>query len=392
MRRMSILTCSILFMSCLSFAQPTEEDVVLLKNGQVFRGTIKDKITAGGTITIASDAGQSAALYWAEIVLIKRLPLGIPDSVLVRSFDHEKVIDKSGRSTEEVQPPSRGPVFDFKGFSKEEDAIFLVDGSILRGIVLNQKDDGTISFWSDDGWKQIGEPAVKKFMRVEKGIPDSTLIMTHVKIPGEWRVGENRILSVHAGMTFPMGDLATAPAPGVSAMKSGFAFGIDAGIPVVPGFRWLTSVTYSRHARDLSANLTDLVPADGSATPCHLIRVLTGIEARTYGPSLLQLHAMAQCGLFFLNADGYEVALPRSYYHLSGTAKIQALSSTSFGVAVSGGLLIGRLSLDLHWMMFRPEYTNKIDILYEYGYTQAYDNTVAKGINVLTCTLGFSVY
>ena len=392
MKRLSILALCLLVAVSWSFADSSDEDIILTAKGEVFRGTINDKLTAGGTISITPDAGQALAVYWSEIVAIKRLPRGIPDSVLIGSFDHKNAADQSGRPVEVILPPNKGAKFDFKGYVDDEDIVFLVDGSVLRGIVLNQKRDGTVSLWTSGAWKEIGGPAVLASVRSKRGIPDSTLVNTYVKVPEEWRAGENRILSIHAGYVFPVGDFAQPTDKGGSNTKGAYAIGLDAGLRIMPGYRWLTSVAYSRHSRDLPPAVVDADAQGGGATSCSVFQIYTGIEIRSSGPSILHAHAAAQVGLVALNADSYELTIPQTYTHLPGKAVISGFSTSTLGFALTGGVLIGRFSVDLRWASFKPEYSTKTDLLYIYNYSQSLEKTVDERSSLFTLTVGFSIY
>ncbi len=374
------------------FSQSQEEDIILLKNGSIFRGTITDKITPGGTITITPNGRQAIALYWSEIALIRRWPVEIPDSVVIKSFLKRQPEGKPGQAVVTIEPPAREPAFSFKEYRNEEDVVFLVDGTLLRGIVLNQRNDGSVSLWRGGEWKDIGGPAVTKYVHVETGIPDSTLNMMYIDSPRRFREAESRLFSVHAGMTFTGGEFAKPTDRGGNPTKSGYAVGIDFGFRVLPGFRWLTSFTYSHHLRENPVVLEDVYVTDASAQPCNIYNLITGVEGRISGPGEVQVHGAVQGGLITMSAGDFRMELPQTYYHLPGNLRIAGYSTSSFSFSGMIGIMFRRLSFDVRWTTFKPEYTTSTELMYIYNIKQTFEHAVDTRVNLITCTIGVSIY
>jgi hypothetical protein len=373
-------------------AQEPNEDVLLTINGTIVRGTISDKITPGGTITIIPAQGKPSATFWSELVAVRRLPAGIPDSVIRGSFDYHAKKDAQGHIFQVYEEPRKRPKFDFVGFETQEDVLFLVDGTILRGALINQRGDGVFSLWTSGTWKEVGGRAVVTNVRVERGIPDSTLVYTYLKVPERWRTGELRIFSFHCGFSVPLGDLATPRAEGRSTTKTGPAFGVEAGIRLWPGIRWLTSGIYSRHPRDVPQFFLDATTTSYGTTPWNVFQFMTGFEARMASSSEIRARFAALAGIVGMNAGGYEATFPQTFTHLSGTVKVEGVSSSSFGLAVAGGLLAGRFSLDIKWTYFKPEYTATSTLDYVYGSTSIIKNSAPEIAGFLVVSLGFSIY
>ncbi len=369
-----------------------DEDVLITTNGAIFRGTISDKITPGGTITLIPAQGKPSATLWSELVAVRRLPGGIPDSVIRGSFDHHAKRDTGGRTTDVYEAPRKGSKFDFTGYETQEDVLFLVDGTILRGALINQRGDGVFSLWTSRTWKEVGGLAVVTNVRVDRGIPDSTLVYTYLRAPEQWRAGELRIFSAHGGLSIPVGDLATPRGEGRSTTNAGPAFGVDAGIRILPGIRWLTSAVYSRHSREVPQFFLDATTTSYGTTALNVIQFMTGFEARMATASDFRARFAVLAGVVGMNASGYEATFPQTYSHLAGSARIEGISSSSFGLAFSGGLLAGRVSLDVRWTYFKPEYTATSILYYEYGSTTNVINSMAEKAGFLVVSLGFSIY
>ncbi len=392
MIRLAICLTAIFATCMVCTAQERNEDVLLTIDGTLFRGTISDKFAPGGTITILPAEGKPSATLWSEVVAIRRLPAAIPDSVIRGSFDHHTKKDAEGKLSRVFEEPRKTPKFDFTGYETHEDVLFLVDGTILRGALINQRSDGTHSFWTSGTWKEIGGRAVVTSARVQRGIPDSTLVYTYLKAPEQWRTGELRIFSVHGGLSVPIGDLATPKSEGRSTTKAGPAIGVEAGIRLSPGFRWLTSGTYSRHSREAPQFFLDAATTISGTTPLNAFQVMTGLEVRMASSSDIRARFAALAGIVSISAGSYEATFPQTYQHLAGTAKVDGISSSSFGFALAGGLLVGRFSLDIKWTYFKPDYTATSTLVYEYGYMDIVKNSAAETSGFLLISLGFSIY
>ncbi len=392
MIRFTICLTAILATCMVCIAQERNEDVLLTIDGKLFRGRISDKITPGGTITILPAEGKPSATLWSEVVAVRRLPAGIPDSVIRGSFDSHAKKGAEGQMSRVYEEPRKSPKFDFAGYETREDVLFLVDGTILRGVLINQRGDGVFSLWTSGTWKEVGGLAVVTNVRVDRGIPDSTLVYTYLRTPEQWRAGELRIFSVHGGLSIPVGDLATPRGEGRSTTNTGPALGVDAGIRVWPGIRWLTSAVYSRHSREVPQFFLDATTTSYGTTALNVIQFMTGFEARMATASEFRARFAVLAGVVGMNAGGYEATFPQTYQHQGGTAKIEGISSSSFGLAFSGGLLAGRFSLDVRWTYFKPEYTATSILYYEYGSTTNVINSMAEKAGFLVVSVGFSIY
>jgi hypothetical protein len=94
-----LLAFILLFVSSFAFAQDAEQDVIIFKNGHVFRGTVTDRLTPGGTVLrgVQLDEGIDGAIgLWtgcgytrvpqSTVVKSVRVNRGIVDSMLVMTY------------------------------------------------------------------------------------------------------------------------------------------------------------------------------------------------------------------------------------------------------------------------------------------------------------------
>ncbi len=366
-------------------AQEVEEDVVVLKDGTVFRGTIPDALAPGGAVSVRRHDGSMAALFWSEIIAIKRLPAGIPDSLIAQSF-----IGLHAGKVPVGQPG--GPRVDLKGYQRFEDILFLNDGSILRGVQLNEAIDGRTVVWVNGQPKYVPESMIEKAARVERGVPDSVLIMTYVKIPKEWTDSERRIFTVFGGIAMPFNSGGSSVNSSGRTIGAGPMVGVEAGIQLWPGFRWLTNATYSAHTRSADPDVRAIDGVVAPETKGKYLVFLTGGEMRTITSSGFKLRLFAQVGMLSYKETGYDLAIPQTFYHLAGTVQVHEISASSFALCAGAGVMFGRVGADLRWIFSRPGYTSTTYIQYAFSNRTTIDTPENNSGHQIQLSLGVSIF
>lgn len=361
-------------------SQVQEEDVVVLKDGRVFRGTVANKVTPGGSVSLSTADSKVVTLYWEELAVVRRVPAGIPDSILILSF-----LPAQGRY---AGPPR----IDLAGYERSEDVVFTRDGALRRGIILHDGKRGWVGLWSEGSLAQLPHASVIRSVHVDRGIPDSMLIMTHIAPPVAWTEGERRYLSVFGGFTMPvMGeqkiedadsrDLDTAPVAGV-----------EVGVRIARGLRWLTGATYSSHGHGSIGSIAAIDGATGPDMKARIISVLTGLELRSIGPSLFQYRVFAQGGILMVSEQGYRISFPQTYYHLKGEATVDDASASAFGASMGCGLLAGWFTVDLRWIISKVSLATHTTIHYQYGDPRTLESADGRVLNLFMITAGFSPF
>lgn len=363
-----------------AFCQIQEEDVVVLKDGHVFRGAIANKITIGGTISLTGADGKTVVLFWEELAVVRRLPAGIPDSVLVQAF-----LPPTGRF---AGPPR----IDLKGYDRAEDVVFTRDGAVRRGVQLNEGLGGWIGLWVDGSYSKFPRSAVMRSVRVDRGIPDSMLIMTHIAPPVAWSEAERRYLTLFGGYAMPMMGEHKVEDVAPRDLDAAPVFGLEVGIRIGRGIRWLTGATYSSHGHGSIASIGAIDGATSEDMKMRIIAVFTGIEVRTIGPSVFQFRGFLQGGMLMLSEKGFNVSFPQTYYHLKGDATADDMSAKAFGIQAGGGIVAGRFTLDVRWIISKPAVTTRTTIVYQYSNPKTLEFTDDRMLNLFMITAGFSPF
>lgn len=379
-RNFALLFSLLTLLTVCAICQPQEEDVVVLKDGHVFRGTIANKVTIGGTISLTAADGKTVALYWEELAVVKRLPAGIPDSILVQSF-----LPAQGRFT---GPPR----MDLKGYEHSEDVLFTTDGAVRRGVQLNEGIGGWIGLWADGRFSEVPRTAVLKSVRVDRGIPDSMLIMTHIAPPVAWSEAERRYLTVFGGYAMPMMGEHKVEDVAPRDLDAAPVVGLEVGFRIGRGMRWLTGATYASHGHGTIASIGAIDGATPEDMKMRAIAVFTGLEVRTIGPSPFQFRGFLQGGMLMLSEKGYHVSFPQTYYHLKGEATVDDISANALALQVGGGIVAGRFTLDVRWIMSKPSVSTSTTILYQYTDPKTVKSTDDRMLNLFMLTAGFSPF
>lgn len=380
-KRSFILLVSLLTLVMVhAICQPQEEDVVVLKDGHVFRGTIANKVTIGGTISLTAADGKTVALYWEELAVVKRLPTGIPDSILIRSF-----LPPQGRF---AGPPR----IDLKGYARSEDVVFTRDGAVRRGVQLNEGSEGWIGLWSESVLSKLPQSTVLRSVRVDRGIPDSMLIMTHIAPPVAWTEGERRYLTLFGGYAMPMMGETKVEDVAPRDLDAAPVLGLEVGFRIGRGMRWLTGATYASHGHGTIASIGAIDGATPEDMKMRVLAVFTGLEARTIGPSVFQFRGFLQGGMVMLSEKGFHVSFPQTYYHLKGEATVDDISANALALQVGGGVVAGRFTLDIRWLMSKPSVSTSTTILYQYSDPKTVTFTDDRMLNLFMLTAGFSPF
>ena len=381
----SLASFFLLGIVALCSGQVTEEDVIILRDGKIFRGTISDLISVS-TIIITRVDSRAAVLYMPEIAVMKRLPPGIPDSTLLKTLSDARRVPRAGQPWAQGTLQGEPPIVDLVGHQSLEDIVFAADGSMLRGVILNAGSDGTISLWTDGNLKEIPGSAIRKVVHVDRGIPHSILDETYINVPPLWSEGDPHILSLYTGIAGPGGGY------GLSAVTRGFVVDLEGGILVGHNMRWVTTVSYSSHSRSMPEDPFDPESPVVDAPRGTIISGLTGVEFRTWSLTHLKVRCLAQVGISTLKASGTETAVPQSFYHLAGTVRVSDISASSFALSVAAGIIVNRFILDLRYTLTRPHYTAKTEALYVYDYTTTVEKSSDEWARMFTVTLGVSIF
>ena len=358
-------------------AQTPEDDVVLLKDGTMFRGALRDEITPGHPVILHRADGKKSVLYWSEILNARRLPREIPDSLIRQSLS-------------EPQDPS--PRIDLRGYEGFEDVLFLKDSSLVRGVQLNYGINGQVGIWADGHALELPRTSVHKWANVPRGLPDSTLVDSYFVIPKAFDEDRSYFISVFGGIAIPTAGAGRANVQGTRSFATGVTGGIEIGIPLGSGVRWISSASYSTHTRGTNPVAGSIDGIQGTETKGKLLILLTGAEFPFVRISKVTFHGIAQAGLLSLRESGYEIPIPQTFFHLSRTLKVGDISSSSLALCAGVGAQLDRTGFDVRWIIARPQYVTKTEIIYPFGYGGTVEATEDSIVQTILMGVRMSIF
>lgn len=374
-------------------AKERVEDVVVLRDSAIIRGTILGTMSPGSTVTVKRSDGRVAALLWSEILTIKRLPVNMPDALIVAFFMQsetgKRIASRSVMPGPAVYSFPSGPA---AGDTTDEDVLVLAGGSIVRGTIIEAPGKGSVGFWTSEGKLSVYHDSdVRKKLRLPNGTTDSTIDVMYINPPPELIAGDFRVLTVFGGSSFAGGEFAAPRNDGGDPAGSGFALGLHASVRLVPALRWATSAIFARNAMRLPSLLTDY-SASGDTHPHETFWLVTGGEIRTEGTSALRSFAFVQGGLLFSRIAGFDVAVPETRNHPSGVGGQEGASSKGLALCIGGGISFGRFSLTGRWLTSTVAYSYKTTINFAGYGPVTWDYAYDQPVNVVLISAGFSPF
>ena len=340
-------------------AQVPEQDVIILKDNTILRGTIMQAVTPGSPVVIQKTSGKTSSVLWSEILTIRRLPASLPDSAITALF------------------------------VGEEDVLVLKSGRIMRGALVESSKKEMVGFLTArDTFAMVQKSDINKTLHLEKGLSDSTIDVLYVHPPPEMIADDFRILTVFGGVGLIAGDLAAPTPDGAPAAGSGYGIGLHVSLRVVPSVRWATTAIYGRHSMGLPEPVNSWT-ATGSG-PMRATWVLTGLEVRAEGVLSIKAFGIVQGGIFAMKLDGAEFSYTPGFNHGAGTGTIQQASCNSFAFCLGGGISMGRLSLSARWLASSATYSQVLTLKDQYGGTQQ-QNNYNQGVTVILISLGVTI-
>jgi hypothetical protein len=394
-----MLRTSIFILFVASFAvlqsahtQVQEEDVVVLKDSTIIRGTITETVTQGSSVTVKRTNGRITSLLWSEILTIKRLPVSMPDSAITALFLQSEPGKKvAGNSSTSIAGGYSSPFGLAARDTSEEDILVLAGGGIVRGTIVESTGKGTVGLWTTGEKLSVYRNSeIQKRLHIAKGTTDSTINIMYINPLPEMIADDFRILTIFGGLSIAGGQFASPTNEGGDPAGSGFGVGLHASVRIIPTVRWATSVMYVKNTMELPSVLAEYT-ASGTPDPHQLIWVVTGGEVRTEGTSALKAFAFAQGGMLFSRVSQFDVTIPETRNHPSGSGGQGGASSKGFAFCIGGGVSMGRFSLTGRWLTSSAsyDYTTTVDFGTYYG-KRSYSYTYDQPVSLILISVGFS--
>jgi hypothetical protein len=274
--------------------------------------------------------------------------------------------------------------------STSEDILALNDGRILRGSIIESSQKNSVGLWTaGQKLEVVSRSDIKKSLHLEKRVTDSTINVLYVNPPPELLDADYHFLTLFGGFSTAAGSFSAPSADGSDPGGSGYAFGLHVSLRVFPTLRWATSLVYGKTSMDLPEVARNWT-ATGSPDPYELTWILTGVEFRTEGTSLVKAFAFAQGGELISRAKAFTFKLPLTFFHPPGTGSQEGSSSKNFAICVGAGFSVGRFSLSGRLLKSSASYAHGMTIQLQGYQPTTWQYKYDQPINVVLFSVGFS--
>lgn len=243
-----------------------------------------------------------------------------------------------------------------EGQTQLGDILYLKNGSIIKGTILEFIPDKTVKIQTSDGSIfvfQVSE--VEKITKESSPLPSENLIRQKdiVEQSSPWKT--KAIFGFHGGAGIPVGDFASTTGSSAGGAKIGFSGGMDFRLAFSDYVNWSASLNVSLSSLDEQAlRATFGAPTSLSAGSWTTIWALTGLGFRETVAPQIKFFSNGEIGALIGSSPEYSV----SGYVGSQFISISQKSSTaiSFAYSVRAGLEISNFLLGVGYFAGKPKY------------------------------------
>ena len=245
--------------------------------------------------------------------------------------------------------------------NKARDVLFLKNGSIIKGLIVELIPDTVVKIQTADGSMFVY--AMTEVAKIEKEIvaaPQMSDSTPAAKTDQEILEFEKPKFSLFGGLALPVGDFAEK---NNGSAKTGFTFGFQYAGPGQIGF--LLNASYSSNSTELGDYLSSSVGGNGSSSNWNSFLLLTGLKIGTTNSvganfivaPLLGLNVGVSPKIEFTIIDYVYQPYPLNNY---GSVSINMSMSSATSTALAYGMMVemnvGRITLGARYVASKPKY------------------------------------
>jgi hypothetical protein len=253
------------------------------------------------------------------------------------------------------------------------DAIYLKNGSIIKGSIIEMVPAGSVKIQVADGSIFVYAMAEVEKIEKEPVSPSSPHPSQATK-----EVGKPKI-SIYGGVAIPVGDFAKEKEMNWNA-KTGIMFGIQYTTGEEIGF--LISGSYASNATSYGG-ISSSYASSGTSSNWESILVLTGLKIETTNSSGV--------GFIFAPLFGFHVSVSPTinyalvqpayeYYTAYYNMTMESVTSTSAAYGALMEINVGRATIGARYIASKPTY--KISVSYSGMYSYSSINTISFAQNM----------
>jgi hypothetical protein len=247
------------------------------------------------------------------------------------------------------------------------DVVYLKNGSVIHGIIIETVPDSTIKIQTADG-----NIFVINFSEIEKYGKESVPEIKPVNAPPISAADSPSSFSIFGGAAFSMGDFASTDINNTNSCfaKTGFAAGVQFVTGGQVGF--LISALYASNSFDPSQALTEINAwtagsqgarsASISSGHWQSILALVGLKIGTASTSGINFFVAPLIGVDFGKLPDISLTIADnnySYpgYNISGSAAMQSSSATALAYGGMAEIDFGHITLGARFITCKPKFS-----------------------------------
>lgn len=250
-----------------------------------------------------------------------------------------------------------------RGQEHMQDVVYLKNGSIIRGNIIEILPEKTVKIQTADS-----SLFVYSMVEVDKITKEKALTETHYrpqvttpqtespqqsdarrKATSLEPEDEQHRFAILGAVSLPVGDLGSTSGLQAGYAETGFALGADGNFPIARNFGWMGTAVFTANGTDLKSQFagTGLSINSTSWTGFWL---LSGIRASGYAAPQFELYLHGQVG--FLVGSTPELRLS----YASASASQPSATSAGFAYGVGAGMNVNHIHAGVRFISSEPEY------------------------------------
>ena len=238
-------------------------------------------------------------------------------------------------------------------FSQSQDVVYLKNGSIIKGTIMELVPDKTVKIETSDGSIFIYNLSeVEKISKEQIQESGQTTESSHSRVrrPGGGREFRKNSGTVFAGVALPVGDFSSSLGDHAGMAQTGIALGIDGNIGVAPELDWMVTGNVAFNSMDVSpvVALTGYSIDAGSWTT---IWMMTGLKAHGPVAPNIEISGFGEIGLLI-------GMIPEVHFFTPyGSSSQNSSTASAFCFSLGGGVSFNRFGLIFRYLGGEPEFT-----------------------------------
>lgn len=267
------------------------------------------------------------------------------------------------------------------------DVVYLKNGSIIKGLVLEVIPNDTIKIQISDG-----SIFVYSMSEVEK-IQKETITSSRSKVPHSVYTSvpvqentESRVwaLSIMGGVAFPTGDFADV---NNGAVKTGYIVGMQFAFGMPIGL--LVNASYTSNPSHVVDVLASQYNGNGSSGKWQSILIIAGVKVGTANSTGVNLFFAPIFGFNVSSSPEIDYRITQTAYNAGFVMKMESATTVAFTYGATVEADIGHFVIGTRYIACKPKYNISVDYTYT-GSVSSISMSLEQSMSILQLYLGFA--